>query len=142
MMWQGAGGNDKMLSGYGVWEQIREQGRFLPIHQSAWTLERYNNHEEILYPRLASSQNSNNHRSNSYFLKKGDYIRLKNIELGYNMPKKAIGKIGISNLRIFVSGTNLLTFDHIKLMDPESNSSDGSGYPQMKLWTMGFNLKF
>ena len=142
MMWQGAAGNDKLLSGYGVWEQIREQGRFLEIHQSAWSLDSYLNKEEILYPRLSSSQNTHNHRSNSYFLKKGDYIRLKNLELGYNIPKNSLNKIGISSLRVFMSGTNLLTLDYIKIMDPESNSSDGSGYPQMKLWNMGFNLKF
>jgi TonB-linked SusC/RagA family outer membrane protein len=142
MMWQGAAGNDKLQSGYGVWEQIREQGRYLPIHQKAWTLERYLNNEEILYPRLSSAQNTNNHRSNTYFLKKGDYLRLKNVELGYNVPKKVLTKMKISGLRIYVSGTNLLTYDYIKIMDPETSSSDGTGYPQMKLWNMGFNLQF
>jgi hypothetical protein len=45
-------------------------------------------------------------------------------------------------LRIYVSGTNLLTYDYIKIIDPETSSSDGTGYPQMKLWNMGFNLQF
>lgn len=142
MMWQGAGGNNKFLSGTGAWEQIREAGRYMEIHQSRWTLDRYLNNEEILYPRLSSAENKHNHRSNSFFLKKGDYLRLKNLEVGYNLPKNSLNKIGLSNLRVFVSGTNLLIFDYIKVMDPESNNSDGSSYPQMKLWNMGFNLQF
>ncbi len=142
MMWQGAGGNYKFLSGTGAWEQIREAGRYMEVHQTRWTLERFLANEEILYPRLSSAENKHNHRSNSFYQKQGDYIRLKNVELGYNVPKRSLSKIGLSNLRFFVSGTNLLTFDFIKVMDPESNNSDGSSYPQMKLWNMGFNLQF
>ena len=142
MMWQGAGGNTKFLSGKAVWEQVREAGRYMEIHQSAWTLDRYLNKEEILYPRLNSAQSTHEHRNNSFYQKKGDYLRLKNIELGYNFPEKSLKKIGLSNLRVFVSGTNLLTFDYIKIMDPESSSSDGASYPQMKLWNIGLNLQF
>ncbi len=142
MMWQGAGGNHKFLSGTGAWEQIREAGRYMEIHESRWTLDRYLNNEEILYPRLSSAENKHNHRNNSFYQAKGDYIRLKNFEIGYNVPKKSLSKIGISKLRIFVSGTNLLTLDYIKVMDPESNSGSGTSYPQMKLWNMGFNLQF
>lgn len=142
MMWQGAGGNHKFLSGTGAWEQIREAGRYMEVHQSRWTLDRYLNNEEINYPRLSSAENKHNHRSNSFYQKKGDYVRLKNIELGYNVPKESLQKIGISKLRFFVSGTNLLTIDYIKVMDPESNSGSGTSYPQMKLWNMGLNLQF
>jgi hypothetical protein len=96
----------------------------------------------INYPRLSGAENKHNHRSNSFYQRKGDYVRLKNVELGYNVPKQSLQKMGISRLRFFVSGTNLLTFDHIKVMDPESNSGSGTAYPQMKLWNMGFNLQF
>ncbi|MDQ1296087.1 MAG: hypothetical protein QG611_65, partial [Bacteroidota bacterium] len=112
MMWQGAGGNSKFLSGTGAWEQIREAGRYMEIHQSRWTLERYENNEKILYPRLSSAENKHNHRDNSFYQKKGDYLRLKNLELGYNLPKESLSKIGLSNVRIFISGTNLLLFDY------------------------------
>ncbi len=142
MMWQGSAGNHKFLSGTGAWEQIREAGRYLEVHQYRWTLERYLNNEEINYPRLSSAENKHNHRNNSFYQKKGDYLRLKNVELGYNIPKKALEKIGISRFRIYVSGTNLLTFDYIRIMDPESSSGSGTSYPQMKLWNMGFNLQF
>jgi TonB-linked SusC/RagA family outer membrane protein len=142
MMWQGSGGNHKFLSGTGAWEQIREAGRYMEIHESRWTLERYLNNEEILYPRLSSAENKHNHRNNSYYQKKGDYIRLKNFELGYTVPGNSLRKIGMSKLRFFVSGTNLLTFDYIKVMDPESDSGSGTSYPQMKLWNIGFNLQF
>lgn len=142
MMWQGAAGNSKFLSGTGAWEQIREAGRYMEIHEERWTLDRYLNNERIMYPRLSSSENKHNHRSNSFYQKKGDYVRLKSLELGYNLPKAILTRIHLSSLRVFVSGTNLLTFDHIKVMDPESNSGDGSSYPQMKLWNMGFNMQF
>ena len=142
MLWQGSGGNSKFLSGTGAWEQIREAGRYLEVHESRWTLDRYNNNEEILYPRLSSAENKHNHRSNSFYQKKGDYIRLRTLELGYNLPKDKLARLGLSNMRIFVSGSNLLTFDYIKIMDPESSSGEGSSYPQMKLWNMGFSLQF
>jgi TonB-linked SusC/RagA family outer membrane protein len=142
MMWQGVAGNDKFISGNGVWEQIREAGRFLEVHKERWTLDRYLAGEEINYPRLSSAENKHNHRNNSYYLKSGDYLRLKNVELGYNIPDQVLKRYGISQMRVFVSGTNLLTFDHIKIMDPESNSANGTGYPQMKLWNLGVNLNF
>jgi len=142
MMWQGAGGNDRFLSNFGVWEMVRDVSRYRDVHQYAWTLDRYLNNEEILYPRLSSATNNNNHIDNTYWLAKCNYIRLKNIELGYNIPKKTLSKFKLSNMRVYFSGTNVLTFDYLKIMDPESNSSDGTNYPQMILWTLGFNLQF
>ena len=142
MMWQGAGGNDRFLSGYGVWEMVRDVSRYRDIHQYAWTMDRYLNNEKILYPRLSSAQNANNHINNTFWLAKNDYIRLKNIELGYNIPKKTLSKFKLSNMRVYFSGTNVLTFDYLKIMDPESSSSDGTNYPQMILWNLGFNIQF
>ena len=60
------------------------------------------------------------------WLKNGNYIRLRNAEIGYTLPKSVMNKWHISSLRFFVNGTNLLTFDHIKIMDPESNDGTGS----------------
>jgi TonB-linked SusC/RagA family outer membrane protein len=142
MMWQGAGGHSKFLSGTGAWEQIREAGRYLEIHQERWTLERYLAGEKILYPRLSSAENKHNHKNNSFYQKRGDYLRLKNVEIGYNLPKSFTDRVNISNIRVYCSGTNLLTFDYIKIMDPESDSGTGSSYPQQKLWNFGVNLTF
>ncbi len=142
MMWQGAGGNHKFITGGGAYEPVRERNRFLDYHLERWNPERWENGEKISYPRLSSALNQHNHRNNSFYLQKGDFIRLKNVELGYNIQKRFIKKFGISNFRLFASGTNLLTFSYIKNFDPEVGSSSGTSYPQMKLWTLGFNVQF
>lgn len=141
MLLQGAAGHHKFITGAGAWEPIRERDKFLEIHRDRWTLERWQNGEEIRYPRLSSVQSQHNHQNNSFFQKKGDYLRLKNIEIGYNIPKRALEKLGIGSLRVYAIGTNLLTFDHIKIFDPEVGPSSGIEYPQMKLWSFGLNVR-
>jgi hypothetical protein len=79
---------------------------------------------------------------NNYFLKSNNYLRLKNIELGYNLPSEIGSKIGLSNLRIYVNGLNLLTFDKIKVWDPESTSSNGQYYPQARVLNAGVRVTF
>lgn len=142
MMWQGAAGHHKFITGPGSWEPIREKDRFMERHLYRWTEERWENGEEILYPRLASSQSSHNHVNNSFFLEKGDYLRLKNIEIGYDIPRTVLNNWGISNLRVYATGTNVLTFSHIDNFDPEVGSTSGISYPQMRLLTFGMHLRF
>ena len=73
----------------------------------------------------------------------GAYLRLKNIELGYTFPNKWMKKIRVKDLRLFVSGYNLLTFDYIKFVDPEHPSkNNGYMYPLNKTISVGLNLKF
>jgi len=66
------------------------------------------------------------------------------MELGYNLPKNLVKKLGVSNLRVYVNGTNLFSFDNTKYLqiDPEISSSGGLVYPQQKLINFGFNLTF
>lgn len=142
VMWQGAGGHHKFFTGDGAWEPIRERNRFLEYHRNRWTVERWENGEKIEYPRLSSVENKHTHRDNTFFLKKGDYLRLKNVELGYNFQDDFLNNLGISRLRVYVSGSNLLTFDHIKVRDPETTAKSGTTYPQMKLYNFGLNVQF
>jgi TonB-linked SusC/RagA family outer membrane protein len=81
-------------------------------------------------------------QQNTYFLKNTDYIRLKNIELGYSLPKSILAKTPIQNLRVYVSGFNLLTFDKLKVFDPEGNVSTGQFYPQQKVYNVGASITF
>nr|WP_295925084.1 TonB-dependent receptor [uncultured Dyadobacter sp.] len=83
------------------------------------------------------------------FLEKGDFLRMKNISLGYDIPKSFLKNI--ASVRVFVSGTNLLTFTKYKGIDPESTSNgvgdivqnvDHASYPNAKTWTAGINLTF
>jgi hypothetical protein len=71
-----------------------------------------------------------------------NYIRLKNAELGYTIPVALTSKIGISNLRIYANGLNLLTFSKQKIYDPESTSASGQYYPQARVINMGVSVKF
>jgi TonB-dependent starch-binding outer membrane protein SusC len=77
--------------------------------------------------------------NNTYWLKNTDYMRLKNFELGYNVPN-AIPKLGISGLRIYVSGLNLITWDKLDNFDPESTSP--TAYPLNKVYNIGVNMTF
>ena len=70
------------------------------------------------------------------------FVRLKNAELGYTIPKKVAKKMGMSTLRVYVSGVNLLTFSKFKLWDPELNGDYGQVYPTTRNVTIGLNVNF
>ena len=75
-------------------------------------------------------------------MKNGNYLRLKNVQIGYTLPSFWTKKIKITSARIYVSGTNLLTFCGFKEYDPESNDGGNTSYPQMRNYSVGLNLKF
>ncbi|TKG97052.1 SusC/RagA family TonB-linked outer membrane protein [Puteibacter caeruleilacunae] len=82
-------------------------------------------------------------RTSTYFLQDASYLRLKNLQVGYTLPKRLISKVGLKKLRIFFSGDNLLTFTDYPGLDPERG---GSGrfvnYPQNKIYSFGLNARF
>ena len=67
------------------------------------------------YPRLSYGGNNNNYRQSTYWLRNGSYLRLKTLELGYSIPKPLVNKIRFNNIRLFLRGSNLLTFSSFKL---------------------------
>ena len=80
-------------------------------------------------------------QSNTYWLRSTDYMRLKNIEVGYNVASlPSVKNLGIEGLRVFLSGLNLLTFDKLKDFDPESTES--TSYPLNKVYNIGVSLTF
>jgi TonB-dependent starch-binding outer membrane protein SusC len=97
-------------------------------------------------PRLPNRNNTYYSNSaagnNTYWLRKSDYLRLKNIEIGYNFNSNVLKKAGISNLRIFGGGVNLFTWDQMKLWDPESTSGSGQYYPQSRIINLGASVTF
>ncbi|QTD39113.1 TonB-dependent receptor [Polaribacter batillariae] len=97
---------------------------------------------DATYPRLSLTNNTVNERVSSYWVEAGDYIRFKNIEVGYTFPDEVTNKIGIDRLRIYVNGRNLATWSKIKNLDPENPQARGWFYPQQKVYNMGFNLQF
>lgn len=77
----------------------------------------------------------------THWLYKGDFLKLRNVTLGYTLPAKWLRKVGLQDVRIFVSGDNLLTFTEYPGMDPEFNDSMNF-YANMKQYSVGLNLKF
>ncbi len=98
-------------------------------------------------PRLANRGNTyytndgQNFGSNTYFYRSSDYLRLKNIEVGYNFD--ALTKqMGISRLRVYFNALNLFTLDKMKIWDPESTSGNGQYYPQQRILNTGIKVTF
>jgi len=103
------------------------------------------------FPRLSQASKSwnfdeNTVYSNSFWVKDASYARLKNVELGYTFSMAALKKIGLSKTRVFVNGTNLLTFDHLKYVDPEEpvglTQTQRGVYPLLAVINFGLNLNF
>lgn len=87
--------------------------------------------------------NANNQLFSSFWMRNGSYLRLKNVEIGYDFKKLLLSKVSeIQGLRLYFSGSNLLTWSQIKYFDPELRSTDGSAYPQMKTFVFGANITF
>ncbi|MFC0877744.1 SusC/RagA family TonB-linked outer membrane protein [Saccharicrinis sp. FJH2] len=90
------------------------------------------------FPTL-SLTNTNNYQPSSYWVRKGDFIKLRNLELGYSLSVNTSQKIGLENVRFFIRGVNMLTMSNWKYTDPEFT---GIGYPPMKSYFLGLNLNF
>lgn len=99
----------------------------------------YSNEGPRAFDRTVQYWIANN---NTYFLRETDYIRLKTVELGYTVSQEFITKLGLKELRAYVNGYNLLTWDKFKLMDPEASNVAGSYYPQKRVFNVGFSLTF
>ena len=78
----------------------------------------------------------------SWLQRNGSFIRLKNMEIGYTLPKSLTSKTFIKSFRFYVSGSNLLTFAPFDMWDPEKGGGEGSGYPLNRVITIGFNANF
>lgn len=93
------------------------------------------------YPRLTTESNENNYQTSSMWVKNADYLKFRNLELGYNFNALRLQKAGIDNLRVYLSAQNLLTFSGLLKhynMDPEKIS----GYPTVKSYNVGVSITF
>lgn len=90
------------------------------------------------YPRLSIGTNINNEAYSTFWMHSGNYVRLKNVELGYTLPAYLTKKVGLQSSRIFVSGTNLLTLAAFDRVDPEVYNGV---YPIQRLINLGINIK-
>lgn len=127
-------------TGWGVTE-FALVGFFSDWHFQAWTPERYANGEEILYPALGMAAGVSQ-KSNDFFIMDRSFLRLKNLEIGYSLPKNVLSPIGVEKVRVYANGNNLLTWDKmpVSTIDPEQNTS--LIYPLTRMITVGVNLTF
>lgn len=106
--------------------------------EDAWTPE----HTNARYPRLSTVANGNNNLASTWWKVNGEYLRLKNLSLGYNVPTKVLDHTPLSRVYVYVSGANVLTFSHFKYCDPESPSVSAGHYPQQSTWSLGLDVSF
>lgn len=105
------------------------------IAEGAWREGR----TDASYPRLLTRTNTINNQPSDFWVENKSYARLKNIQIGYSLPSRWVSKIGVSRLRIYVSGENLLTLTGYRGIDPEVS---GTNYPTLKQYIAGINLSF
>ena len=112
---------------------------FGSLHRNAWTEERARSGARIDYPALSTKKNTN-HETSEFFLYDRSYLRLKNIELGYTLPRRWTSKIGFKAARVSASVDNLCIFTHLKGMDPQYSLTGGTSYAYAPTRTVSFNL--
>ena len=113
---------------------------FKDVAQNHWTVD--NQNVNAPYPRLGTTRSNNNVQTSDYWTRDMSFLRLKNAEIGYTFPKKWTKKAGIQALRLYVMGTNLLTFSDFKLWDPELDTAYGTRYPITRNVSVGLNINF
>lgn len=140
VLMQGATGYNVYLSGTGAWAFAHVNGA-VPHkrHLDRWTPD----NRDASYPRiLLEGDNQHNTLQSDYWLKSASYLRVKQIELGYTIPKKLLSALKISNLRVYVAAYNWISFDNIDDYDPEAPSGQGFVYPQQRVFNAGLTLSF
>lgn len=140
VLFQGVGQLTSVYSGIGVYETSND-GIFGTLHGKSWTAERYAAGEEILYPALSTRQ-SVNHQANDFFAYNRSFIRLKNVELAYSFPAHVAKAITAQNIRLVLSGQNLITWDKMKSDDFGPEGSGYLGFPVYRVYNLGLSVTF
>lgn len=135
MLFQGGFGGHTWFTGPRMWPFSGDAGVLSDIKGNYWTPD----HTDAKYPRLSYAANQNNDQNSTWWLYNSNYLRLKNLEIGYTLPNMTSRLVGIRNLRLFVNGLNLVTWDKIKIFDPETPNDSGN-YPQMRVFNAGLTV--
>ncbi|MEX0929864.1 MAG: TonB-dependent receptor [Balneolales bacterium] len=119
---------------------VRELQTYRDRHTRAWTAERAAAGERIDYPAL-NTDIGYSHQSNDFFLENTSYVRLKNIEVGYNLPARWLeGKA--RSIRLYANGLNLFTWDKMRTKDFDPEITSGTTYPVYRVINTGVNIQF
>lgn len=143
LMFNGAAGVKRLFDGYEVYGNFSgDAAHPATIWRDAWTPD---NHDASM-PRIfydTNSASSSRSVQSDFWLQDTSYLRLKNLQLGYTLPKGWLNSVGVENIRIYYSVENLLTFDKMKInIDPESTSQRLSSYPLLRTHAFGVNVTF
>lgn len=146
MLWVGVTNTSRMLENdfrYPFASTGAPRGLMQYMYDERWTPETA---ETATFPRFTNTNRSYNFEKNSsLWLRDASYIRLKNVQLGYTFKNYDwMKKIGVENISFSLSGYNLLTFDRLKIVDPESKPKGGgqNQYPISKMYSLGIKLNF
>lgn len=139
--WTGAFNASRLLQ-----ETFREplgdtngKGLLLYQYEQRWTPETASTAK---LPRATLAHKTNNYQSSDLFLVNSNYVRLKNVEIGYKMNFSFLKRAGVDNCRVYVNGYNLLTFTKFKFGDPESTTSSRPQYPLTRVFNLGLKVGF
>lgn len=141
MQWTGAWNVDRMLSEFRrPLGDTNNKGLLLYQYENTWR-----SSEDTFtakFPRASSLHASNNYAGSDLYLINASYLRLKNVEIGYNFDFPFMKKLKLSNCRLYVNGYNLLTFTDFMWGDPESRQSDRPNYPLTRVFNIGLKVGF
>lgn len=132
---QGAFGGNVWITGPAIWPFSGDGGILADIKGNYWTPDNLN----AKYPRISYANNANNYQTSSFWLLNTNYLRLKNVEIGYTLPQSLVKRAKLGNVRAFVNGINLVTWDHLKIFDPEM-PNDSRNYPQQRVINAGITI--
>ena len=146
MMFQGVAGAERVLNGSSInpFNGGGGSGNLYSNIGNRWTEE--NPDQNAFYPRLSygseTTSNINNFQKSTWWVRNMNFLRLKTLQISYNLPKPWVNKVHLKNAAVYVMGTNLFTLSRFKLWDPELNTDNGASYPNTTSYSVGINFTF
>ena len=146
MMFQGVAGAERVLNGSSVnpFNGGGGSGNLYSNIGDRWTEE--NPDQNAFYPRLSygseTTSNINNFQKSTWWVRNMNFLRLKTLQISYNLPKPWVNKVHLKNAAVYVMGTNLFALSRFKLWDPELNTDNGASYPNTTSYSVGINFTF
>jgi TonB-linked SusC/RagA family outer membrane protein len=131
-----------MLGGEGFipFKEGADRGNLFEEALDRWTME--NPSQDAFYPRLSVGNTENNYRSSTKWQYDGSFLRLADMEVGYNFPGKLLAPIHIKGLRLYFHGSNMALFSKFKMWDPELGKGRGDAYPLQRKMNFGVRVNF
>ena len=146
LFFQGAGLVDfNYASGFGTtpFSEGATYGNMYSMVTDRWTGDTKTSNPRPFYPRMSTNQTiTTNYQTSTWWIKRADYVRLKNAEIGYNFSARTLKRFAVSKMRIYVNGTNLFTKSRWNIWDPELGDGRGTSYPNTTMYNVGFRISF